>query len=196
MISRRRNRIALIGNAQMGKTALFKFLKGEDFLHSYKPTDATDHFTLANSNPRFPDIPELNFWDLSGSPCNRDIAALFLHDIEIAVICTDSLSSLAIAQLDEWFGIVGRATVGDPPPAYVVVRTKCDLAVDDPFDFGDSLRTQRHCEVIRVSAYTGQGMDAFVGKLSEICHERRVRPPQRPMPIQEKEEEEVACRCK
>jgi hypothetical protein len=88
---------------------------------------------------------------------------------------------------------VQKATARDPAPAFVVVRSKLDLAADDPFNFGDTLQRIRHCDVMSVSAFMGDGVDAFVARLCEICRERLRNPPQ--PQVQLEPPREVSCRC-
>jgi ethanolamine utilization protein EutP (predicted NTPase) len=198
MRSKRPNRIALIGQSRTGKTTLFNYLKSEEFSTAYRATNVADHFTFLDIPNGFPDLSELNFWDLSGdlSGC-AEILEIYLAAIDIAVIVTDSLSTLSINQVDAWFGIVEKATMADPPPAFIVVRSKLDLASDDPFNFGETLRRIRHCDVMSLSARSGNGVEEFLSRLCEICLDRKLHPrPARPTPVKLDAKDEVFCGCK
>jgi small GTP-binding protein len=180
----------------MGKTALFDFFCGKPFPEAYSPSTSFDHVHYATPLIQMQEVPDINIWDTCGDPARRDIVSFYLQKIDVAVIVTDTLSSKATDQLNLWFDLVQKAAGTAALPAFIVVRTKCDEGAVDPPDIIESLKAQKHCDVISVSVKTGDGMDQFVTRIFEICQDRQLHPPPPPPPPPLAPPPVVKCGCR
>jgi small GTP-binding protein len=194
MKTSRKNLIALIGDCQMGKTALFSFFRGEPFPANYVPSPGCVHTRYVSPSIQIAEVPEINVWDTSGDPARREIVSLYCQKIDIAVIVTDGFSDNSVEKLRPWFELVRAAAGTGPMAAFVVVRTVQNEG-EGPPEVIQALKGKWGCDVMSVNAQSGEGMEEFVTRLYEICQDRRLHPPRAVAPPPPPQKEGLACKC-
>jgi translation elongation factor EF-4 len=151
---------------------------------------------LTYKNPSYQTerVEELNIWDTSGNLCHRHIVGRYLANLDLALLVTDSFSSVAVGSINSWFMAVMRAAKDFDRPDFVIVKTKSDV---DGLGAQTARETMQHnFEVVRVSAKTGEGMEALVARLFQICDERSKRPQQQAVNLAgDLQVEEAVCKC-
>jgi small GTP-binding protein len=190
--------VVLCGGSRVGKTSVFRFFQGAPFSDEYSPTVIADHVTYRDPRIESPKVPELNIWDTSGNRRYGDVVRLFIRRVDVLVIVTDSFSADALSELNSWFLAAQRANRSEVPPAIVVLRAKSDIIEPGSEAAGDAIRDQRHCDVLDVSAKTGDGMEDFIRRVYEICDERTRQPPPATVEVARKnkhDEPEAYCKC-
>lgn len=174
----RNNRVVIFGDGGSGKSAIFSRIKDGNFSDEYTPTEITEHFTYTNAELSTETIKELNIWDTSGQDQFRPEVQMYAKKADIAILVTDALNRKSLQKLSSWFSMVMKANRGEIRPSFLVLRNKKDLGIEgEEQKISDTLAHERHCDVIMVSAKTGEGFDELVPRLYEIFKERMETPP-------------------
>ena len=192
MTNSRPNRIVLCGEARVGKTCLFRRLKGDEIDTNYSPTALSDRCQI--TLPDF-DNEVLNIWDTAGDIRFRDQVSLYLRQADVIVIVTDSLNSKTLHRMQRWARLAMQANRDEMRPNMVFVRTKKDAGISKHEEVSSKDAAKHyHYDFFVVSSVTCEGIDDLTAHLVELCRDRKVNPP--PIGINlDEEDHSDKCRC-
>jgi translation elongation factor EF-4 len=139
-------------------------------------------------------VEEIDIWDTSGELYYRDVVGRYLARLEVAVLVTDSFSSVAVGSISSWFMAVMRAAKDFTQPDFLILKTKSDIK--GPSTQAAREPMQHNFEIIRVCARTGEGMETLIARLFQICDDRSKRPRQQGVQLAgDVDIEEEGCKC-
>lgn len=82
------DRVTICGPANVGKTCLFSLLKGENIPEFFRTTRISSHFSFQcqdEDNKSY----NINIWDVGGDKLIRNLAELYITNIDCAIIVFD-----------------------------------------------------------------------------------------------------------
>lgn len=122
-IERPRNKIALIGDAESGKSSLVNQFVHSNFRETYTYTIGID---FANTKVLMDGsyIP-LQLWDIGGKKHFQKLLACYLKDLELTIIVFDVTQQSSFDSLSSW---IRKAQDANPSTPIIIVANKTDLS--------------------------------------------------------------------
>ena len=162
-------KVAVVGNVNIGKTALARRFTFENFSEKAEPTIGAAY--CAKTVPVAEESVRLQIWDTAGMEKYQSIVPLYIRDAKIVLICFDHPKIEHIkSQIKFVHNINAETTI-------VLVRTKEDLSFS--FDIDYVRKTLQEIKdfaennnyfFFSTSAKTGAGIDTLFSKVAEIAY--------------------------
>lgn len=165
------NRVVICGEANVGKTALFRTICGIDHEEQYTPTRIAQQSFYTASNGI-----KLAVWDTGGLPDLRNLIHVFLEKIQVAVIVVDLTNRESFEKIDQWIkDITDR---NDVAPLIFVALNRVSQSVINSIEL-DHLQAREDIRVFEIDAVTGERVRVMMDAIAtswEKEKEERLRP--------------------
>ena len=148
------NKIVMLGDAMVGKTALvLRFTMGMFNPSQLSTIGAGSHEYLYTEDDTNYTI---HIWDTAGSETYKSMTPIYARDAIGAIIVFDLTSFDTFKNIDEWRSFI------DPSIPLIIVGNKSDLKGDRAVTFMDGINaaSQRGIDYIETSAFTGEEVDS------------------------------------
>jgi small GTP-binding protein len=156
-------KVALGGDNNTGKTALFRRLRGESFRADSMPTlgCSIEPVTIGLANGH---TASLALWDIGGAAQFRAVNSAYFKGAKCVILVFDITSRATFTSLSDWIQLAK-----DKGAKYVVVGNKTDIIQqrEVPFDEADTFaREQGAVSYVEVSVKENGNIQAFLQALS------------------------------
>ena len=160
------NRVVLIGNAFVGKTALIQKKISSEVPHRYEETVGAAFHTYKEVIDGKEIV--IQVWDTAGQEKYRSLGPVYFRNATVAVLVYDVTDRSTFEALDEW--IRSFRNVAGMYPHIVIVGNKCDL---DTKIVVDKIEGQNYAEnhgmkFFYTSALTGYNVDFLFQNIAQI----------------------------
>lgn len=160
-------KVIFLGNTGVGKTSIIHSRCFDSFSSMIEPTINTSNFRtnvqLMNSEI------ELRLWDTAGQEQYSSLVPLYCRDIKVCVLVADITSKISIESLTKWQQTVINASES---PAFVIAINKIDLNNQHKMTNEEVIEYMKRnfggCNVIFVSALTGEGIDSLFSVIARV----------------------------
>ncbi|OHT10420.1 Ras-related protein RABF1 [Tritrichomonas foetus] len=116
------DRVTICGDSGVGKTYIFRLLKGIGLPEFSRSTRIASHFPMKCQL-----TPEttfnINIWDTGGDTKMRDLAEIYLINIDVAIIVFDLSNAQTVENLNGWIETVKNKS---PEAEILIVGNKKD----------------------------------------------------------------------
>lgn len=115
------SKVILLGNLEVGKSCLCKYIKDNKFTDEYLLTMGVDFivFNLINDNK----IIKVQLWDICGNDRFKAVASCYIKESKIIILLFDLSSYDSFRHVDSWRTLALECSNG----IMIVVGNKCDL---------------------------------------------------------------------
>ena len=160
------NRVVLIGNAFVGKTALIQKKINSEVSQRYEETVGA----AFHSYKEVIDGKEtvIQVWDTAGQEKYRSLGPVYFRNATAAILVYDVTDRSTFEALDEWIETF-RSAAG-MSPQIIIVGNKCDLEtriVVDKIE-GQNYAEHHGMKFFYTSAITGYNVDFLFQKVAQI----------------------------
>lgn len=191
----RTHRVVFCGDPNVGKSAVFDRLRGQDAPASYTPTVLARHFTFTNPELATAEVPHLNIWDVSGDRALLDEICAYFECVDIVVFFLESFTNQTLSSINQWRRLIQQTNANRISPSYIVVRTKIDEnpVTSDEERLQRLIEREKHCPIVHISARTGEGVQELLQTLYDTCRDRVLHPP--PVGVDLHGDRDGRCKC-
>jgi small GTP-binding protein len=158
-----RGKVVFVGDAGVGKTAIFRRFK-----HGKLPqtTPTIGAISLACSVPLCSgETIALNVWDTAGQDDFRSLVPMFIRGAEVAVVVFDVSRRCTFSSISDWISLFDQENCGCH---IFIVGNKTDLESKvEASDVEDFCERHGHLPHFLTSAVTGDGIDLLFRGIAE-----------------------------
>lgn len=160
-------KIVLLGTTLVGKTTIVTRSTTGDFDQSIKPTVgacyASQTFTFPEGTVR------LQIWDTAGQERFKTLVPMYYRGARVVVIVFSVTDQLSFEEVEFWAR--GPASVCSPPPTFVLVANKIDLAEERCIscEQGQELAARLKAQYFEVSARDGTGISEMLDFVAKVA---------------------------
>lgn len=141
-------KVVLLGNASVGKTAIFKRIETQKFNSSTTPTVGSAYVnTQINVDGN---EMKLCIWDTAGQDRFRDIVPMYFHDAKVIVLVFSLADRESFSALPQWLELVDERLDKNSNANVIIAANKEDLDVEREVS-EDELCS--FCAKVGISAY-------------------------------------------
>ena len=162
-------KIVLIGDCNVGKTAIVERLSSNTFSEQYKPTVGTGHTYWSTSINGT--VVDIQLWDTAGEERFATLAPIYYKDSSAAIIVYSQDEPQSAANVIKWYQRFNDAVPDNPPVC--VLCNKIDLGDTQDFDLSE-ISVKNQCLFRKTSAKSGSGIvDAFTALVAKILEREK-----------------------
>lgn len=156
--------VVLIGSASVGKTSIANTLVCKAYSDHYRPTIGAAMIKI----PYVDDEMEkyLFIWDTAGMEQYKSLAPTYYRDSSCAILVYDVSDENSLNRAAEWYDFY-RETVEERFPV-LIIGNKIDLERKISLEKCQFFADHRNCQLIEVSAKTGEGIEQIIPILRKI----------------------------
>lgn len=153
-----KNRVILCGDMKTGKTSIARAMRSLDFQDLYQSTLVSCYFSFSSKSNDGNEF-QINVWDVGGDPSIRNIAEIYLCNIDVAVIVIDENST--IEGICYWIGLIQHKNVDFNAKIIIAVnkidQTNIERKIDESKikDFA----CKNGCKIAFTSTKNGNGIN-------------------------------------
>lgn len=166
--SERQYKLVLVGDPQVGKTAICQRYSTNQYTKQYFPTTGVEFYLKRTSLPASKNLA-LKLWDVSGQAMAGHMLDKYVFGAHVVLLVYDVTSNASFEHLGDWLEICRKALAGmEKPPLYALVANKVDL------EHLRTIKSERHHRFAQehglltyaVSAKTGEGVALCLQKVA------------------------------
>lgn len=166
--SERQYKIVLVGDQQVGKTAIAHRYATNVFSKQYHPTTGVEFYLKRTTLPGSKNLA-LKLWDVSGQALTGRMLDKYIFGAHAVMLVYDVANTTSFDNLEDWLEMCKAALVGaEKPPTYALVANKIDL------EHLRAIKSDRHHKFAQenglltyaVSAKTGEGVSLCLQKIA------------------------------
>ncbi|CAL5999174.1 Rab1a [Hexamita inflata] len=152
-------KIVLVGDAEIGKSALSFRISNNIFLSLYKPTIGAEYASIQVQGCRF------NIWDTAGQETYcKLLSTVYYRGADCCALCYDLSSSSSLKNVLKWFEGIKQL---DKMPMIILVGTKSDASIEVELSEIKEVEKQIQAKQSFIcSAKTGEGCDEILKQLA------------------------------
>ena len=166
--------IILIGDSNVGKSALITKICKNEFPDVYSATVGFEFLTLGFNIVSDIEKPVLKYqiWDCGGDENYRDLVKNFFQSARVYLLAYDVTDEKSFKDIDGWVKDV-KAKNTDKTIHFVLIGTKIDLNANRkvPKEKGKNFAKTNNMRFVEVSAKTGAGIKELEKILAKISYE-------------------------
>ena len=196
-------KMLLIGDDNVGKSALITKICNNNFLEKYIPTIGFEFFTLYFKILSDNDKPVLRcqIWDCCGQELYRSLITDFYRNVSVCLLVYDVTDKKSFNDIDGW---LKEAKEKNPKGIehFVLIGNKIDLNGNRKVtkEEGEKFAEENGMKFVEVSAKTGDGIEKLENILAKISYEeiKKYNIYEEKKEVEEKkkeESEEICCKC-
>ena len=167
-------KMILIGNSNVGKSALITKICKNEFPDVYSATVGFEFLTLGFNIVSDIEKPVLKYqiWDCGGDENYRDLVKNFFQCVRVYLLAYDVTDEKSFKDIDGWVKDV-KAKNTDKTIHFVLIGTKIDLNANRkvPKEKGKNFAKTNNMRFVEVSAKTGAGIKELEKILAKISYE-------------------------
>ena len=167
-------KMLLIGDDNVGKSALITKICNNNFLEKYIPTIGFEFFTLYFKILSDNDKPVLRcqIWDCCGQELYRSLITDFYRNVSVCLLVYDVTDKKSFNDIDGW---LKEAKEKNPKGIehFVLIGNKIDLNGNRKVtkEEGEKFAEENGMKFVEVSAKTGDGIEKLENILAKISYE-------------------------
>ena len=163
------NIVVLCGDANVGKTSLFRTIVGIDHDEQYTPTRiAQQQFWEAPNGLTFA------IWDTSGLTDVRNLTHVFLEKIDVGVIVVDLTQRSSFDSINTWIRDIRNRNTKDT--LIFVALNRVSESVINTIEV-DQLLAREDIQVFEINAVTGERVRVMMETIANRWAEEKARVP-------------------
>ena len=148
-------KIVLIGDCNVGKTALVERLTNNAFSETYKPTIGTGHTYWTTTINR--QVIDVQLWDTAGEERFASLSPIYYRDSQGAMVVYSVEDQESAKNVIKWIERFRDSVPGHVPIS--IVCNKIDLAESQITPDLSQIAEDNGCIYSKVSAKTGEGVN-------------------------------------
>ncbi|KAK0417800.1 hypothetical protein QR680_013219 [Steinernema hermaphroditum] len=187
-----RMKVAILGDANVGKTALLNRFVFDRFEHDYKFTVGADFYNRTIENKHGNRV-HLQIWDTAGHERFHSILPAIVRDASAAVLVYDVTDESSFHNVAYWRMFVQLECRNDP--FVVIVGTKADDVKKRQVANSSGRRFAAETSFLETSAKTGLNVDSIVASRSVVDCDPRGRISLRLRPEDHSKSKKTICGC-
>ncbi|CAL5999178.1 Rab1a [Hexamita inflata] len=155
-------KIVLVGDAEIGKSALSFRISNNIFLSLYKPTIGAEYASIQVQGCRF------NIWDTAGQETYcKLLSTVYYRGADCCALCYDLSRSSSLKNVLKWFEGIKQL---DKMPMIILVGTKSDASIEVELSEIKEVETAIGAvQSFVCSAKTGDGYDEILFLIDTIA---------------------------
>ncbi|CAL6014726.1 Rab1a [Hexamita inflata] len=152
-------KIVLVGDAEIGKSALSFRISNNIFLSLYKPTIGAEYASIQVQGCRF------NIWDTAGQETYcKLLSTVYYRGADCCALCYDLSRSSSLKNVLKWFEGIKQL---DKMPTIILIGTKSDASIEVELSEIKEVEKQIQAKQSFIcSAKTGEGCDEILQQLA------------------------------
>eukprot|EP01100_Stratorugosa_tubuloviscum_P004229 TRINITY_DN2050_c0_g1_i1.p1 TRINITY_DN2050_c0_g1~~TRINITY_DN2050_c0_g1_i1.p1 ORF type:complete len:208 (+),score=65.86 TRINITY_DN2050_c0_g1_i1:57-680(+) len=160
-------KIAILGNASVGKTSIIKRYVRQSFDTNYKATIGVD-FLVKEIQINNENIA-LQIWDTVGTEKFHSISVSYLRGCDAGILVYSVDDKESFASLENWKNILKQLVEAAP---IFIFANKCEL--DQEIDKGEAQQwaDSNHFDFYETSAKDGDGIEAAFEAIAKIIYDK------------------------
>ena len=190
-----RLKTVLIGDDNVGKSALITKICKDNFLEGYNATIGIEYFSLGFKIVS--DIGNLvlkyEIWDCCGQEAYRSLISSFYNNVSVFLLVYDVTNVKSFEDINVWLKTAKEKNNGEIGH-FVLIGTKIDLNGNREVtkEDGEKFAEEKGMEFVEVSAKTGDGIEKLEKILAKISYEeiKKYNIYEEKKEVEEKKEEE------
>ena len=160
--------VGLIGDSNVGKTALFCRFFGGPFFETYCSTIGV--------NVEKDKDPTVAVYDCSGNEIYDDFITLWLKNVDLLLVCVDVRSADYVAQVEKW-NKFATGLSKDRKIKKMLIGTKSDVSKGSSFSAEMSDHAKSLCmEYVECSAKTKANVEVLLDKIKTAAADKYAAP--------------------
>ena len=167
-------KMILIGDSNVGKSALIEKIFQDKFSEDYKRTPGVKYFILGFNIVSDEDKPVLIYqiWSCGGDEKYRGLIKLFYQNVRVCLLAYDVTNEKSFNDINGWVNDVKDKNT-DKTIHFVLIGTKIDLKDNRkvPKEAGENFAKTNNMRFVEVSAKTGDGIKELENILAKIIYE-------------------------
>ena len=164
----------LIGNSNVGKSALIEKICKDNFSEDLNPTIGFEFRTLYFKIKSGEDEPVLKYqmWDCSGQEIYKSLFQNFFTNARVCLLAYNVTNEKSFNDIENWVNDVKTKNT-DEPIHFVLIGNKIDLEDKRvvPKEKGENFAKEKGMEFVEVSAKTDAGIKDLEKILAKIIYE-------------------------
>ncbi|CAL5999156.1 Rab1a [Hexamita inflata] len=153
-------KIVLVGDAEIGKSALSFRISNNIFLSLYKPTIGAEYASIQVQGCRF------NIWDTAGQETYcKLLSTVYYRGADCCALCYDLSRSSSLKNVLKWFEGIKQL---DKMPMIILVGTKSDASIEVELSEIKEVEIAIGAVQSLCSAKTGDGCDEILQWLAKL----------------------------
>ena len=184
-------KILLIGDDNVGKSALITKIYNNNFLEKYIPTVGFEFFYLNFKIVSDEDKPVLRYqiYDFGGKENYRNLNQSFYKNARVCLLAYDVNDKKSFNDIDGWVNDV-KSNNTNEPIHFVLIGNKIDLERVVSKETGKNFAEEKGMEFVEVSAKTDAGIKDLEKILAKIIYEEFMKYKKEKEVEEEKKEED------
>ena len=157
-------KVAIIGNASVGKTSIITTLMKGEFVKEIKSTIGAA-FVSKIFKTKY-GTADLHIWDTAGQERFRSVVPMYLRNVDAAIVVFAVDAKESFDQLNEWIEILESASTGAP---IYIVANKIDLGKGDLFTKGENFAKENNYKFFGTSALDKDSISELFEVIANDC---------------------------
>ena len=184
----------LIGNSNVGKSALITKIYKNEFLENYISTLGVDFFNLNFNIVSDKDKPVLKYkiCDCSGGEPYRSLVQSFYKNARVCLLAYNVTNEKSFNDIKNW---VNDVKSNNKSIHFVLIGNKIDLKRVVPKEKGENFAKEKGMKFVEVSAKTGAGIKDLEDILAKIIYEEFKEKNKKKDESDENCCEKICCNC-